>query len=91
MSVSVRQAHITRDAPDGRGAGTKADPDGSRSGLRVSWDTANDKAKQGLPEPPRRDHFEDQEEYEEAQSSWRHFVYPVLALRHGKAPPKHTP
>jgi hypothetical protein len=47
----------------------------------ISWATAAAELKQGLPPPPKRQEFGSVDEYDEAKSSWVHFVLPVLAMR----------
>jgi len=48
----------------------------------ISWATAAPELKKDFPPPPRRDQFTSVEDFEEAKSSWDHFVGPVLARRH---------
>lgn len=48
----------------------------------VSWATASERLKKGLPSPPEREQFKSEAGFEEAKAGWVNRVMPILALRH---------
>lgn len=52
-----------------------ADDDG------ISWDTAPEIAKRGLPLPPEPDKYSSDDAYDQAKNSWVRQVMPILSLR----------
>lgn len=47
----------------------------------ISWDTAPEIAKRGLPLPPEPENYTSKTDYNHAKNSWVRQILPILSLR----------